>query len=100
MAATGGSECACGTVGFRCSVVAVRMRRRPRTFMRVEGCATPVELDRTDVDILRALQEDARLSYRDLAKRVGGSVPTISARIATLGQHRIPAGCHAALHPG
>ena len=58
-----------------------------------------MELDRTDVDILRALQEDARLSYRDLAKRVGVSVPTISARIATLEQLGILAGYHAAVDP-
>ena len=30
-----------------------------------------VELDRTDVEILRALQGDARLSFRDLAHRIG-----------------------------
>lgn len=51
-----------------------------------------MELDRTDVEILRALQEDARLSFRDLARRVGVSVPTISARVATLEQLGILAG--------
>jgi len=45
-----------------------------------------MELDRTDVEILRALQGDARLSFRDLAHRIGVSVPTISARVATLEQ--------------
>jgi len=45
-----------------------------------------MELDRTDVEILRALQGDARLSFRDLAHRIGVSVPTVSARVATLEQ--------------
>ncbi|TLZ64557.1 MAG: winged helix-turn-helix transcriptional regulator [Methanobacteriota archaeon] len=45
-----------------------------------------MKLDRTDVEILRALQEDARLSYRQLARRVGVSVPTVSARVANLEQ--------------
>jgi len=58
-----------------------------------------VELDRTDVEILRALQEDARLSYRDLAQRVGVSVPTISARVATLEQLGILKGYRAVVDP-
>ena len=54
-----------------------------------------MELDRTDVEILRALQDDARLSYRDLSRRVGVSVPTISARVANLEQLGILRGYHA-----
>ena len=54
-----------------------------------------MELDRTDIAILRALQADARLSYRDLARRVGVSVPTISARVANLEDIGILAGYHA-----
>ena len=45
-----------------------------------------MDLDRVDIDILRMLQEDARASFRDIAKRVGVSVPTVSARVKTLEQ--------------
>jgi len=58
-----------------------------------------MELDRTDVEILRALQEDSRRSFRDLAHRVGVSVPTISARVATLEQLGILSGYHASIEP-
>jgi len=56
-----------------------------------------VELDRTDVEILRALQDNARLSYRDLSRTIGVSVPTISARVANLEQLGIIRGYHAAV---
>lgn len=59
----------------------------------------PMELDRVDIGILRALQDDARLSYRDLAQRIGVSVPTISARVATLEQLGILAGYRASVDP-
>ncbi len=58
-----------------------------------------MDLDRTDIEILRALQADARLSYRDLARKVGVSVPTISARVATLEQLGILAGYNASVNP-
>lgn len=58
-----------------------------------------MELDRVDVEILRALQEDARRSYRDLAQRVGVSVPTISARVATLEQLGVLDGYRATVDP-
>ena len=58
-----------------------------------------MELDRVDVEILRALQGDARLSYRDLSQRVGVSVPTISARIATLEELGILGGYQAVVNP-
>lgn len=58
-----------------------------------------MELDNTDVEILRALQADARLSFRALARRIGVSVPTISARIATLEELGILAGYHAFVDP-
>jgi DNA-binding Lrp family transcriptional regulator len=58
-----------------------------------------VELDRTDVEILRALQENARLSFRAIARRIGVSVPTVSARVANLVQLGIITGFHAAVDP-
>lgn len=56
-----------------------------------------MELDRTDIEILRALQEDARRSFRDLAKRTGVSVPTVSARVATLEKLGVLQGYPAAI---
>jgi len=58
-----------------------------------------MELDRTDVEILRALQQNARLSFRDLAQRIGVSVPTISARVATLEQLGVLRGYTAVVDP-
>lgn len=38
-------------------------------------------LDELDRDLLRRLQEDARLSFRALARQTGSTVPTVSSRI-------------------
>lgn len=58
-----------------------------------------MDLDPTDIAILRVLQRDARASFRDIAKRVGVSVPTVSARVATLEQLGIVKGYRAHLDP-
>ncbi len=58
-----------------------------------------MDLDSTDVAILRALQEDARRSFREIARRVGVSVPTVSARVANLEALGILGGYHAAIVP-
>ncbi len=58
-----------------------------------------MELDKTDVEILRALQEDARLSYRALARRIRVSAPTISSRVSNLIHLGIITGFHAAVEP-
>ncbi len=58
-----------------------------------------VELDKTDINILRHLQEDARASFRELAKKVGVSVPTISARVSTLQQLGIIRGYRTNIDP-
>lgn len=59
----------------------------------------PLELDPTDIAILRCLQEDARVSFRDIAKKVGVSVPTVSARVATLTQLGIVTAYRTAIDP-
>lgn len=41
-------------------------------------------LDETDVALLRALNQDARKSYRDLAKELGLALSTVSARMKRL----------------
>jgi Lrp/AsnC family transcriptional regulator, leucine-responsive regulatory protein len=58
-----------------------------------------MQLDRTDAKILLALQEDARRSFRELARRVGVSVPTVSAHVANLERLGILSGYHAAVDP-
>lgn len=44
----------------------------------------PMKLDSTDWDILRELQEDARLSYAEIGRRVGLSSPAVQERIRRL----------------
>ncbi len=58
-----------------------------------------MELDATDTAILRVLQEDGRASLRTIAKRVGVSVPTVSARLRNLEQLGIVRGYRAVLDP-
>lgn len=43
-----------------------------------------VDLDATDQAILALLREDARLSFRELSRRVGVSTPTIAAKVRRL----------------
>ena len=58
-----------------------------------------MQLDRTDTKIPRALQEDARRSFRELARRVGVSVPTVSAHVANLERLGVLSGYHATIDP-
>ena len=58
-----------------------------------------MDLDATDAAILRCLQEDARASFRTIAKEVGVSVPTVSARLQNLEQLGIVRGYRAVLDP-
>ena len=58
-----------------------------------------MDLDRTDVAILRVLQQDCRASLRTIASKIGVSVPTVSARLATLEQLGIVDGYRAVLNP-
>lgn len=58
-----------------------------------------MDLDATDLAILRCLQEDARRSLREVAKRVGVSTPTVSARLGALRDLGIVRGFHADLDP-
>ena len=58
-----------------------------------------MRLDRLDVGILRLLQEDARLSYRQLAERLGTTTPTVSARVKGLERLGILRGYRADVDP-
>lgn len=43
-----------------------------------------MELDELDMGILRLLTEDARLSFRAIAEKLGSTTPTVSARVKAL----------------
>lgn len=58
-----------------------------------------MELEGLDARILRALMEDGRASYRSVAKRVGVSTPTVSARVRELESLGILEGYHAHVRP-
>ncbi len=58
-----------------------------------------MELGKTDLAILRCLQEDARLSLRAIAQRIGVSTPTVSARLAALEDLGIVRGYRALVDP-
>lgn len=54
-----------------------------------------MQLDELDSSILRLLQEDGRLSYRQLAEKTGSTTPTVSTRVRALEQLGIIRGFHA-----
>ena len=56
-------------------------------------------LDRTDCDILRALQKNARLPNNELARRVGIAPSTCLQRVRRLYDDRVLRGFHAELDP-
>lgn len=58
------------------------------------------KLDRIDLKILRALQENARLSYVDLADRVGLSTTPCMDRVKRLERSGVIQGYHASLDAG
>jgi Lrp/AsnC family leucine-responsive transcriptional regulator len=55
--------------------------------------------DALDWRILRELQADARLSYNELARRVGLSPPTVAARVRRLEEAGVIAGYRAEVDP-
>jgi Lrp/AsnC family leucine-responsive transcriptional regulator len=67
---------------------------------RIAGMALQKEttLDSTDWQILRELQQDARLSYRELGRRVGLSAPGAAERVRKLEDAGVLAGYHAQLN--
>lgn len=56
-------------------------------------------LDRTDVGILRLLQNDARLSVKELAARVGLAASTTHERIRRLRESGVLLGTHVEVDP-
>lgn len=57
------------------------------------------QLDHTDWEILRQLQEDARLSYHELGRRVGMSATAIAERVRRLEDAQVITGYHAHIAP-
>ncbi len=58
-----------------------------------------MQLDETDLQILRVLQGNGRLSFRQIADKVKVSVPTISNKIANLEKMGVILGYSALLDP-
>jgi len=58
------------------------------------------QLDAKGWLILKTLQEDARISYRKLAKQVGLSVPSVTERVRKLEDAGIITGYHAQVNRG
>lgn len=56
-------------------------------------------LDRTGLKILRALQENARLSFSELGRRVALSSPAVAERVHKMEEAGIIAGYHARVEP-
>lgn len=51
-----------------------------------------MKLDQVDVKILEILQRDGRASFRDIAKKVGVTTPTVSSKVAMFEQMEILKG--------
>ncbi len=68
---------------------------RPERSLR----AQELRLDDTDRAILRALGDDARVSNKDLADRVGVAQSTCLARVRALREHGVIRGYHADIDP-
>lgn len=58
-----------------------------------------MQLDSLDSALLRLLSEDARLSFRELAARVGSTTPTVSARVKGLEELGIILGYRTEVNP-
>lgn len=57
-----------------------------------------MELDKIDIKILKILQEDGRASFREIAKKVGVTTPTVSSKIGMYEQMGILRGFRAQLN--
>jgi DNA-binding Lrp family transcriptional regulator len=56
-----------------------------------------MKLEKVDIKILKILQEDGRASYRDIAKKVGVTTPTVSSKVSMYEQMGILRGFGARL---
>ena len=58
-----------------------------------------VNMDEIDISVLKQLVEDARLSYNELARRIGVAVGTVVSRIHSLERQGVIKGYSAILDP-
>lgn len=58
-------------------------------FMPAKALPEDLRLDRTDLGLMTALQDDGRLSYRELADRVGLSPSATRSRVTALIDHQV-----------
>jgi len=58
-----------------------------------------VDLDTLDIRILKALQQDARLSFRELSRQTRASVPTVSTHVRRLERLGVLRGYRADVDP-
>lgn len=56
----------------------------PATSNKRKSTPAPTRLDQLDLQLVDALQRDARLSIRELGRRLGVSAPTVSDRLSRL----------------
>lgn len=61
--------------------------------------ADEITLDRTDVELLHLLQDDARMTNKEMAQRVGLSASACLERVRRLVSTGVVRGMHAALDP-
>lgn len=59
-----------------------------------------MRLDKLDAGVLRLLQEDARLSFREIAAKLGTTTPTVASRVRALEDLGVLRGYHAEVDPG
>lgn len=59
-----------------------------------------MRLDKLDVGVLRLLQEDARLSFREIASKLGTTTPTVASRVRALEDLGVLRGYHADVDRG
>ena len=61
--------------------------------------ATTRDLDATDLAVLAELQEDARLTFAELGRRVGLSAPAVAERVGRLERERVITAYRAEVDP-
>jgi Lrp/AsnC family transcriptional regulator, leucine-responsive regulatory protein len=58
-----------------------------------------MELDKLSRSIITALQENARMTFAEIGRRVGLSAPAVAERIAKMEQDKVITGFHVAVNP-
>jgi Lrp/AsnC family transcriptional regulator, leucine-responsive regulatory protein len=89
------SECQVKGLVF---VKASKQNRKGHTNLKLTPVAQP-NLDDTDWAILRLLQDDARLSFSEMGRRVHLSQPAVAERVHVLEERGIITGYHASVNP-